>query len=139
MVYGLDAILPMEFLLPTLKVAKDQEWTGHKISERLDDLEKLDKVRLRTVIGMFALKRRLKSFHDTRIKTKEFKKGDLVLAYTLKHHASKLKKRGLGPFVVHDVSTSGALRLATLNGEQMLTWISGCQVKKYLAPLTMEI
>lgn len=70
MVYGLDAILPMEFLLPTLRVAKDLEWTGHKLSDRLDDLEKLDEVRLRVVIGMYALKRRQKSFHDARIKTK---------------------------------------------------------------------
>ena len=70
MVYGLDAILPMEFLLPTLRVAKDLEWTGHELSERLDDLEKLDEVRLRAVIGMYALKRRQKSFHDARIKTK---------------------------------------------------------------------
>ena len=84
MVYGLDAILPMEFLLPTLRVAKDLEWTGHELSDRLDDLERLDEVRLRVVTGMYALKRRQKSFHDARIKTKEFKKGDLVLAYTLK-------------------------------------------------------
>ena len=128
-----------KFLLPTLRVAKNLEWTGHELSDRLDNLEKLDEVRLRAVIGMYALKRRQKSFHDARIKTKEFTKGDLVLAYTLKQHASKLKKRGLGPYVVHDISTSGALRLATLEGEQMPTWISGCRVKKYLAPLTMEI
>ena len=73
------------------------------------------------------------------IKTKEFKKGDLVLVYTLKQHASKLKKCGLGPYVVHDISTSRALRLATIDGEQMPNWISGCRVKKYLAPLTMEM
>ena len=54
-------------------------------------------------MGMYALKHRQKSFHNAKIKTKEFKKGDLVLAYTLKQHASKLKKRGLGPYVVHDI------------------------------------
>ena len=66
-------------------------------------------------------------------------KGDLVLAYTLKQHASKLKKQGMGPYVIHDISTSGALRLATLDGEQMPNWISGYQVKKYLRPLTIEM
>ena len=35
MVYGLDAILPMEFLLPTIGVAKELEWTGHELSDRL--------------------------------------------------------------------------------------------------------
>ena len=32
MVFGLDAILPMEFLLPTLKVAQTLNWTGHELS-----------------------------------------------------------------------------------------------------------
>lgn len=31
MVFGLDAILPMEFLIPTLRVAKSLEWTGHEL------------------------------------------------------------------------------------------------------------
>ncbi|MCO5598133.1 hypothetical protein L7F22_052225 [Adiantum nelumboides] len=29
MVYGIQAILPLEFLIPTLRVAKELEWTGH--------------------------------------------------------------------------------------------------------------
>ena len=29
MVFGLDAILPMEFSLPTLRVAQILNWTGH--------------------------------------------------------------------------------------------------------------
>ena len=117
MVYGLDAILPMEFLLPTLRVAQALEWTGHELSKQLEDLEKLDETRLWAVDGMYALKRRQKSFYDAKIKTKELKKGDLVLAYTLKQHTSKLKKQGMGPYVIHDISTSGALKLATLDRE----------------------
>ena len=45
----------------------------------------------------------------------------------------------MGPYVIQDISTSGALRLATLDGVQMPNWISGCRVKKYLRPLTMEM
>ena len=45
----------------------------------------------------------------------------------------------MGPYAIHDISTSGALRLATLDGEKMPNWISGYQVKKYLRPLTIEI
>ena len=43
MVYGLDAILPIEFLIPTLRVAKELEWMGHELSDRIEDIEKLDK------------------------------------------------------------------------------------------------
>ena len=42
LVFGLDSILPIEFLIPTLRVEKELEWIGHELSERLEDLEKLD-------------------------------------------------------------------------------------------------
>ena len=83
MVFGLDAILPMEFLLPTLIVAQSLNWTGHELPERLEDLEKLDETCLQAVDGMYALTHRQKSFYDAKIKTKELKTRDLVLAYTL--------------------------------------------------------
>ena len=43
MVFGLDNILSMEFLISTLRVAKELNWMGHELSEILEDLEKLDK------------------------------------------------------------------------------------------------
>ena len=138
MVYGLDAILPMEFLIPTLRVAKELEWTGHELSERLHELEQLDETRLSAVAGMYALKRRQKEFHDRHIKTKEFKLGDLVLVYTLKQFKAKLTKRGRGPYVISGLSSSGAVKLSTLDGEEMPNWISGCRIKKYLSPLTQQ-
>lgn len=97
---GLDAILPIEFLIPTLRGAKSLDWTGHEFSHRVDELELLDKFRLRAVAGMYAQKRRLKKFHDDHIINKEFKIGDLVLAYTLKQHTSKLKKRGMNLWLI---------------------------------------
>ena len=38
--YGLNAILPIEFLVPRLRVAKELEWTGHELSSRVDELER---------------------------------------------------------------------------------------------------
>ena len=117
LVFGLDAILPIEFLIPTLRVAKNLEWTGHEFSQRLEQLEQLDELCLKAVAAMYAQKRRLKKFHDAHIINKDFKVGDLVLGYTLKQHTTKLKKRGMGPYVIHDLSHSGAVHLATLDGE----------------------
>lgn len=42
MMFGLDAMLPIEFLIPTLKVSKELERTGHELSHRLTELEQLD-------------------------------------------------------------------------------------------------
>ena len=92
MVYGLDAILPLEFLVPTLRVAKELEWTGHELSDQLEELEKLDETRLTGVAGIYTLKRRQKQFHDHHILTKEFRVGDLVLVFTLKEFEAKFTK-----------------------------------------------
>ncbi|MCO5585801.1 hypothetical protein L7F22_039737 [Adiantum nelumboides] len=139
MLYRLNTILPIEFLIPTLRVAKQLEWTGHEWSERRDDLEKLGETRLQAVVAIYAQKRRMKEFHDRHVKTKEFQIGDYVLVYTLKQKTKKLKKRGMGPFVIHSISSSGAINLATLDGHEMPNWISGYRLKKYHLPLSQEL
>ena len=88
---------------------------------------------------MYANKRRQKEFFDKHVRTKEFAIGDYVLVYTLKQHAKNLKKRGMGPYVIKNLSPSGAVKIATLEGEEMPNWISGCRLKKYLIPLTQEM
>ena len=68
------------------------------------------------VHGMYALKRRQEKFHDSHISTKQFKLGNLVLLLTLKQFVSKFTKRGRGPYVI---SSNGAIKLSTLDGEEM--------------------
>lgn len=116
LVYDQNAILPIEFLVPTLRVAKELEWNGQGLSERVDKLEKLDETRLLAIADMYAEKHRCKDWHNQKIKTKRFQEGNLVLLYTLKKHKQKLKKRGLGPFVVSELTLSRAVRLETLDG-----------------------
>ena len=54
LVYGQNAILPIEFLVSTLRVATELKWTGHELSERVNDLEKLDEIGLLAIAGMYA-------------------------------------------------------------------------------------
>ena len=124
--YGMNAILPMDFMIPTLQVATNLEWTSHKLSQRIDDLKKLNETRLMVVGHMYAQKRQQKQHHDLVLKPKEIQKGDLVLVYTLKSHIEKFKKGGFGPCVVKEISSSGAVKLSILDGESMSNWSSGC-------------
>ena len=48
----------------------------------------------------------------------------------------KIKKCGLGPFVINELTSSGAVRLETLDGAQMPNFINGSRLKKYEEPLT---
>ena len=56
--FGLDAILSLEFLLPTLWVAQSVNRIGHELFEWLEDLERLDETCLQMVTRMYALKHR---------------------------------------------------------------------------------
>ena len=106
------------------------------MSERVKELERLDETRLLAIMGMYAEKRRRKHWHDQNIKKQKFQVGDLVLLYTLKKHKRKLKKRGLGPYVISELNNSGAVRLETLDGEPMANFINGSRLKKFEEPLT---
>ena len=88
---------------------------------------------------MYAQNRQLKQYHEIVLKPKQIIKGDLFLVYTLKLHIEKLKKQGFGPCVVEEISSNGAIKLSTLNGESLLNWISGCCIKKYELPLTNDM
>ena len=69
LVLGLDSILPIEFLIPTLRVAQELQWTGHELSNRIEDLDQLDETRLKAVEGMYVEKRRQKRWHDRNLHT----------------------------------------------------------------------
>ena len=41
--------------------------------------------------------------------------------------------------MIHSLLSSGAVKLATLDGEEMSTFINGSQLKKFYEPLTQPI
>ena len=84
MVYGLEAIVPMEYLVPRLRIVAftDMDDTG-VVRERLAQLVELEEDRFIAGFHQQIQKGREKSYHDRHIKKKEFKQGDLVLVYDL--------------------------------------------------------
>ncbi|MCO5577321.1 hypothetical protein L7F22_031149 [Adiantum nelumboides] len=116
LVYGLNAVLPIEFLLPTLRVAAELQWDGHAMSNGMNELEHLDERRLTAIHAMYVEKRRRKAWHDKNLRVQEFKEGDLVLLYSLKKDKRKLTPRCLGPYVINTITNGGAIRLETLDG-----------------------
>ena len=109
MVFELDAILPLEFLISTLRVAKYLEWIGHKLSNKVVELEHLEKTRFMAIVGMYALKKWQKQFYDHHILIEQFKVGDLVLVFTLKEFVAKFTKQGCVPYVISKLSSNGSI------------------------------
>ena len=50
--FGLEAIIPMEYLVPSLRVAVQERLTQEYLTDRLVDLEQLEETRLHAAYGM---------------------------------------------------------------------------------------
>jgi hypothetical protein len=120
LVYGLEVVVPIEYLVPSLGIASfiDMDNLGI-IQERLAQLVELSEDRFITGFHQQVHKEREKSYHDRHIKKKAFKQGHLVLVYENKFikHLGKFRMHWLGPYEITYVTEGGVAQLKTLNGE----------------------
>jgi hypothetical protein len=119
-VYGLEVVVPMKYLVPSLRIASftDMEDTG-AIRERLAQLVELEEDKFVAGFHQHVQKEREKAYHDIHIKNKVFKQGDLVLVYdsNFMKHPGKFRMHWLGPYEVGYIIEGGTTQLKTLNGE----------------------
>jgi hypothetical protein len=97
LVYGLEAVVPMEYLVPSLIIAA---FTGMDdtdiVQDRLSQLVELEEDRFIAGFHQQVQKEREKAYHDRHIK----KQADLVLLYDSKFmkHLGNFMTHWLGPF-----------------------------------------
>ena len=85
LVYGQEAIIPMEYIIPSLRVSQITEIADtHNMNERLAQLLALEEDRFIAGFHQKVQKAREKAWHDRHIKSKTFQIGDLVLLYDSK-------------------------------------------------------
>jgi predicted RNase H-like nuclease (RuvC/YqgF family) len=84
-VYGKEAIVPLEFLVPSLRVAviTNMKERG-AIKERLNQLMEMEDDMILEGFHQEVQKARDKSWHERHTKRNIFKEGDLVLLYDSK-------------------------------------------------------
>ena len=70
--FGIDAIFWLDFFIPTLRVAKENEWTWHEMLDMLEELEKIDETHLQVIMGMYAKKCKQKRWNYTNMKANCF-------------------------------------------------------------------
>jgi hypothetical protein len=134
LVYGLEAVVPMEYLVPILRIATfiDMDDTSI-VKNKLMQLVELEEDRFIAGFHQQVQKEREKAYHDKHIKKKAFKQGDLVLVYDSKFikHPGKFKTHWMGPYEVAYVTKGGYVKLKTLNGEWKEGLVNGSQLKLY--------
>jgi transposase InsO family protein len=119
LVYGQEAVVPLEFLVPSLRVATITNMTERgTVQERLSQLMIMEEDRILAGFHQEVQKARDKAWHDRHIKRKSFKEGDLVLVYDSKslQHPGKLRMHWLGPYEVKTVTDGGVVQLKDLGG-----------------------
>ena len=112
LVYGVEAVMPMEYIVLSLCIAV---FTGMAnrgaLEERLVQLTKLEEDRFLARFHQQVQKQREKAWHDFHIKVRTFKENDLVLLYDNKFEKfpGKLQMNWLGPYVIKEVTDGGVI------------------------------
>ncbi|KAJ3706727.1 hypothetical protein LUZ61_010432 [Rhynchospora tenuis] len=136
LVYGTEAVLPIEIELPSLRVAMASEIPMTKQMQlRFQELDGMDERRLIAQQNLELYQARMTRAYEKLARPRAFKKGELVLALrrpiTGRHHGPKFTPNWEGPFIIDQVYDGGAYLLATENGEHPLPVLNGRYLKKY--------
>ncbi|KAL3685159.1 hypothetical protein R1sor_003181 [Riccia sorocarpa] len=131
LVYGQEAILPVEFLIPTLRVltgyeapeASQLSQEGEAIPERIHALHYLSEKRIEALYNQYLVQAGRKRRFDNRVKERDFRRGDLVLKLNdkISRFPAKFAIKWLGPFWVQEVYDNGTVQLSTLQDEWFMS------------------
>eukprot|EP00253_Pinus_taeda_P036588 PITA_36588 len=111
LVYGVEFVMPMEYIMHSLCIASVIGMMDHRaLEERLAQLDELEEERFLAGCHQQVQKQRRKAWHDRHIKLRTFKVNDLVLLYDSKFDKflEKLRMHWLGPYVIKEITDGGA-------------------------------
>ena len=114
LVYGKEAVMPMEYIVPSLRIVAMTGMADEAVLEEcLAHMVQLEEDRFLAVFHQRIEKDQQKAWHDRHIKNKHFQQGDLVLLYDNKFtkNPGKLQMHWLGPYVISFITEGGALQL----------------------------
>ena len=107
LVYGPKALLPIKFLVPSLRIAIQERWDGNTLRSCLENLERLTETRLLAFQALFTEIANRKSWQRKQ-RHKDVAEGDMALKFTSQRHKKKLKLRGEGHYVVSKITKTDA-------------------------------
>ncbi|KAG5531746.1 hypothetical protein RHGRI_026388 [Rhododendron griersonianum] len=136
LVYGVEAILPLERQIPSLRDAIQEDLTHEDNARlRLEELEALDEKRLEAQQRLECYQARMSKSFNKKVRLRSFQKGDLVLTIRRPINAThkiggKFISKWDGPYVVQEVYSSGAYKLVAEDGLRVGP-INGKFLKRY--------
>eukprot|EP00253_Pinus_taeda_P012972 PITA_12972 len=119
LVYGLEAVLPIECKIPSLQMAIELLPATSEEERRLLYLAQLDENRRDAALAIETHAKRIKAQYDRNVTPRNFSEGDLVLLYDQandKLRAGKFMPMWHGPYVVKQKLAKGAYELVDFDG-----------------------
>ncbi|XP_077222030.1 uncharacterized protein LOC143855863 [Tasmannia lanceolata] len=137
LVYGMEAVLPVELRIPSLRVMMEARLPESVWAQaRYQELQMIDEKRLKALYHVQGYQRRVERAFNKKVRVRELKKGDLVLKSfraPVYDPRGKFKPKWSGPYIVDEVLPGKAVRLLDENGEKLTEPTNLDQLKKYYA------
>lgn len=136
LVFGTEAVLPLEIELPALRVAVHDELTqDEQVHLRFQELDALEEERLGALQSLQYYRRNMTRAYDKLVKPRVFKIGELVLVLKRpiilsSKSKGKFEPKWEGPYVVEQVYDGGAYQLINQEGIRPMPPINGRFLKK---------
>ncbi|XP_051144005.1 uncharacterized protein LOC127260334 [Andrographis paniculata] len=141
LVYGQEAILPLEITVPSLRVLKQNSLSPEQYDATM--LQRLDDVhedRMMALENIRANEVKVARAYNKKIRRRTFREGDLVWKAVLPegfkdNTLGKWSPTWEGPYQVSKVLPSGAYRLMSIDGIEHRNVINVKHLKGYMSPL----
>ena len=136
LVYGLEAVLPIECEIPSLRMAIELLPATSEEERRLLYLAQLDENRRDATLAIESHAKRINAQYDRNMTPRNFSEGDLVLLYDQandKLGAGKFLPMWHGPFVFKRKLAKGAYELVDFDGISLGKPRNGLYLKRYYA------
>ena len=137
LVYGCEAVVPLEVQIPSLRVSLQNDMTQESnVKLRLQELDNLDERRLEARQSIELYQARMAGSFDKKVRQRAYKKGDLVLAVkrpmVFAHKSKgKFEPKWEGPYVIDKVFSNGAYALLNMEGDRCMLPINGKFLKRF--------
>lgn len=135
LVYGLEAVVPMEFVVPSLRVATKKKLPiQESLMFKQHHLNQLEEDRATSAYVSEIIQNRMQAWVNRNIKFKIFKEGDWVMLYNsnLGPHPSKLKLRYIGPYRIERDLGQGTFMLSDVFGTMVPKVVNGFRLKPFV-------
>ena len=134
LVHGVESILPVEYEIPSLKLAVELLLETSALEEHLVQLEQLDEQRRDALVALEINKHCVKVQYDKYVHPRRFSEGDLVLLWDQAKEslgAGNFNPMWHGPYMVKRVLEKGAYELVDYEGTSLVEHRNGLYLKKY--------